>query len=87
MVAGRVYTNKMAIHYHLNMVNAYLMKKLQHHTLVVGQTESGAWLIGDDDLEVSALVVVRWMLKHKYKKIGNLELLINGLNYQLVLTS
>ena len=72
--------------YHLNGVNMWLrLKPSATRSLVVGQTESGVWLVADDDLEVSTLVVVRYMLYHNYTSVGDIDLLINGRNYQLVL--
>lgn len=46
-------------------------------TLSVGKTEVGNWIVADDDIEVATLVVVRYMLKHNYKFIGQIHLHIH----------
>ena len=59
------------INANLTVINDYLSRR---PSLTVGQTAVGSWLVADDDIEICALVVVRYMLEHNYKSIGNLHL-------------
>jgi hypothetical protein len=60
----------------LSIVNTYLSGGVKR-IIVVGKTDVGCWLVADDDLEVAALVVVRYMLKMDTKFIGRLHIHTN----------
>jgi hypothetical protein len=65
---------------HIRAINAYIKKG---RTITVGQTEHGNWLIADDDMEVAALVVVRYMLRKNIKFVWGIRLLSIGNNHTL----
>ena len=66
--------------YHIRTINAYIK---HWRPITVSQTEHGNWLIADDDMEVAALVVVRYMLRKNIKFVWGIRLLSVGNNHTL----
>ena len=60
----------------LNTLNVFLSERVNRR-ITVGMTNVGSWLVADDDLEVAALVVIRYMLKHGYTSIGHIHMHTN----------
>ena len=67
---------------HLNILNKFFVEHPKA-ILSVGQTDSGNWLVGDNDIEVAGFVVIRYMIKNNYKFIGQINIYCNGNNYSL----
>lgn len=65
---------------HLSIVLNHLET---YKSISLGLSEQGIWNVADDDTEIAALVVMRFMLKHNHKSIGQLHILENGINYTL----
>lgn len=68
---------------HLNIINKFFAERPQA-TLTVSQTDVGNyWLIADDDIELAAVIVVRYMIKNNYPFIGQLKKHSDGNNHTL----
>ena len=62
----------------INQLNAIRKFLSVYPTITVGKTDVGSWIVADEDIEVSALVVVRFMLHWSYKNIGDIHLHHHG---------
>jgi hypothetical protein len=72
------------IAYHLNIVVNHL-KQRERSSISVGMTDAGNWNVADSDIEIAALVVVKWLLENNYNYLGQVNIIKDHPNYTLYL--
>jgi len=65
--------NMEVVNYYLNIIHKYFSEG-KKRTVSANMTESGLWILCDDELEVAGLVVIRYMLDNNLKTIGTLSM-------------
>ena len=62
----------------------HFLSERPNRSITVGQSDKGIWLVADDDMEVAALIIIRYMIQNKYESIDHIHKLTNGNNHTLV---